>query len=87
MSRFLDPIFFGDYPTSMREAAGPRLPIFTLEERALVKNSLDFVGINHYTTRYIVPADLNTKTTYSGWFDDIRTVRIGGLFADLTSIL
>lgn len=73
---FLDPIFFGDYPSSMRQAAGDRLPKFTPDEQALLKNSLDFVGLNHYTTRYIVPADPNPKAIYGGWFDDIKTRRI-----------
>eukprot|EP00250_Pteridium_aquilinum_P016731 c23261_g1_i1 orf=546-2150(-) len=73
---FLDPIFFGDYPSSMRETAGERLPNFTPDEQVLLKNSVDFVGINHYTTRYITPADPDTKPTYGGWFDDIKTKRI-----------
>ncbi|URE08981.1 beta-glucosidase [Musa troglodytarum] len=49
---FMDPLFFGDYPSSMRKRVGNRLPRFTTAEAALVKGSLDFVGINHYTTYY-----------------------------------
>ncbi|KAJ8433218.1 hypothetical protein Cgig2_023170 [Carnegiea gigantea] len=49
---FLDPMMFGDYPSSMRERVGDRLPAFSAEQKALVKGSLDFVGINHYTTYY-----------------------------------
>ncbi|GAU47537.1 hypothetical protein TSUD_94420, partial [Trifolium subterraneum] len=37
---------------SMRSRVGNRLPKFTPSEAALVKGSLDFVGINHYTTFY-----------------------------------
>jgi beta-glucosidase len=48
----MDPLFFGDYPNSMRTRVGDRLPKFSAEEVALVKGSLDFVGINHYTTWY-----------------------------------
>jgi len=48
----MEPIFFGDYPKSMRERAKERLPKFTTSEAALVKGSLDFVGINHYTTYF-----------------------------------
>lgn len=48
--RFLDPCMFGDYPSSMRSRVGNRLPKFSQAEAALVKGSLDFVGINHYTT-------------------------------------
>ncbi|RRT81284.1 hypothetical protein BHE74_00010232 [Ensete ventricosum] len=50
--RFMDPLFFGDYPSSMRKRVGNRLPSFTTAEAALVKGSLDFVGVNHYTTYY-----------------------------------
>ncbi|XP_043724405.1 beta-glucosidase 40-like isoform X1 [Telopea speciosissima] len=49
---FMDPLFFGDYPSSMRSRVGSRLPKFSTAEAALVKGSLDFVGINHYTTYY-----------------------------------
>lgn len=36
----------------MRRYHGDELPTFTLEERALLKDSIDFVGINHYSTLY-----------------------------------
>eukprot|EP00253_Pinus_taeda_P001013 PITA_01013 len=49
---FMDPLVFGDYPASMRERVGNRLPLFSSEESNRVKGSLDFVGINHYTTYY-----------------------------------
>ncbi|XP_074566497.1 beta-glucosidase 6-like [Curcuma longa] len=49
---FMDPLFFGDYPSSMRTRVGERLPKFSEAEGALVKGSLDFVGVNHYTTYY-----------------------------------
>ena len=45
-------MMFGDYPSSMRERVGDRLPTFSAEQKALLKGSLDFVGINHYTTYY-----------------------------------
>lgn len=53
---------FGDYPSSMRQRVGNRLPIFTARESALLKGSLDFVGINHYTTYYA----RNNKTNIIG---------------------
>ncbi|XP_042487257.1 beta-glucosidase 40-like isoform X2 [Macadamia integrifolia] len=48
----MDPLFWGDYPSSMRNRVGSRLPTFSKAQAALVKGSLDFVGINHYTTYY-----------------------------------
>ncbi|KAJ4956836.1 hypothetical protein NE237_013619 [Protea cynaroides] len=49
---FLDPIIFGDYPPEMRQILGPRLPIFSLDDKEKLKSKLDFIGINHYTTLY-----------------------------------
>uniref|UniRef100_A0ACD5VKG1 Uncharacterized protein n=1 Tax=Avena sativa TaxID=4498 RepID=A0ACD5VKG1_AVESA len=54
-----DPFFFGDYPASMRKKIGKRLPRFTAAEAALVKGSMDFIGINHYTTYYTSHIDIN----------------------------
>jgi len=50
---FADPIYRGDYPASMREQLGHRLPTFTAEEKALVHGSNDFYGMNHYCANYI----------------------------------
>jgi len=47
---FTDPVVFGDYPKVMRERLGSRLPRFTKEESSLLKGSLDFLGLNHYST-------------------------------------
>uniref|UniRef100_A0A0D9WTC9 4-hydroxy-7-methoxy-3-oxo-3,4-dihydro-2H-1,4-benzoxazin-2-yl glucosidebeta-D-glucosidase n=1 Tax=Leersia perrieri TaxID=77586 RepID=A0A0D9WTC9_9ORYZ len=49
---FLDPLMFGHYPPSMQKLAGDRLPQFFPQASKLVSGSLDFVGINHYTTLY-----------------------------------
>ena len=54
--RLLDPIFQGDYPAVMRERAGDRLPRFSEEERDMLRGSVDFVGLNHYTTKYVAQA-------------------------------
>uniref|UniRef100_F6H271 Beta-glucosidase 18 n=1 Tax=Vitis vinifera TaxID=29760 RepID=F6H271_VITVI len=48
----LDPLVFGDYPPEMRQYHGNELPRFTSEETKLLTQSLDFIGINHYTTLY-----------------------------------
>ena len=54
-SWFVDPIVFGDYPPEMREYINDgRLPVFTPEEKAAVMGSYDYIGLNHYTTKYIV---------------------------------
>lgn len=53
---FADPVYFGDYPAVMRERLGERLPEFTPEEKELVKGSVDYFGLNHYTTMYAAEA-------------------------------
>ncbi|KAJ3049368.1 Beta-glucosidase 1B [Rhizophlyctis rosea] len=54
ISWYADPVYLsGDYPASMRQQLGDRLPYFTKEETALMKGSSDFYGMNHYTANYI----------------------------------
>ncbi|KAF2314299.1 hypothetical protein GH714_025170 [Hevea brasiliensis] len=45
----LDPIAYGDYPPEMRHYLGSELPRFSQEEISTVKESIDIIGINHYT--------------------------------------
>lgn len=49
---FADPLYFGDYPKNLKEIVSNRLPVFTEEQKQLLKGSTDFLGINHYTTIY-----------------------------------
>ncbi|KAI3448414.1 hypothetical protein Pfo_005079 [Paulownia fortunei] len=48
----LDPLVFGDYPPEMKRYHGSELPRFSSEERVLLRDSIDFIGINHYGTLY-----------------------------------
>lgn len=50
--RFVDFLVFGDYPDIMKKRAGMRVPSFTKDESKQIKNSFDFIGINHYVTKY-----------------------------------
>jgi beta-glucosidase len=55
---FADPVHgSGDYPKCMRDQLGDRLPRFTEEERALVKGSSDFYGMNSYSAFYVKHKD------------------------------
>ncbi|KAL3537318.1 hypothetical protein ACH5RR_000684 [Cinchona calisaya] len=49
---FLEPLTYGHYPKSMRTFVGKRLPEFTPKQSAMVKGSLDFLGLNYYTSNY-----------------------------------
>ncbi|XP_022888932.1 beta-glucosidase-like [Olea europaea var. sylvestris] len=49
---FVAPIVTGDYPPTMRERVGERLPKFSPIQKNVVKGSYDFLGINYYTSIY-----------------------------------
>ncbi|KAL1363243.1 hypothetical protein HN51_011435 [Arachis hypogaea] len=49
---FLDPLFFGKYPQTMQELVAERLPEISDADSNFLVGSLDFIGINHYTSIY-----------------------------------
>ena len=49
----MDPIIFGRYPSEMNDFLGSTLPEFSSKDRDKLKNGLDFIGINHYTSYYV----------------------------------
>ncbi|KAK7838937.1 beta-glucosidase 46 [Quercus suber] len=52
-TQFLDPIIHGKYPIEMQEILQSDLPMFSEHDLEMLKNKLDFIGINHYTSLYI----------------------------------
>uniref|UniRef100_A0A8C5DR26 Cytosolic beta-glucosidase n=1 Tax=Gouania willdenowi TaxID=441366 RepID=A0A8C5DR26_GOUWI len=60
---FATPIFNGDYPQVMKDYIGrksgqqglgaSRLPVFTSQERNYIRGTCDFLGLGHFTTRYV----------------------------------
>ncbi|XP_012865487.1 PREDICTED: lactase-like protein [Dipodomys ordii] len=60
---FANPIYAGDYPQVMKDHIGrksaeqglemSRLPEFSLQEKSYMKGTADFLGLGHFTTRYI----------------------------------
>ncbi|XP_020587681.1 beta-glucosidase 4 isoform X2 [Phalaenopsis equestris] len=61
---FLDPIFYGDYPAVMRERLGDHLPQFTQKDKELLQNAIDFIGLNHYTTKLIAHSSDNSESPF-----------------------
>jgi beta-glucosidase len=49
---YADPVFLGDYPQVMKDRV-PHLPLFTDEEKALLKGSADYFSYNHYSAGLI----------------------------------
>ncbi|KAL3537303.1 hypothetical protein ACH5RR_000669 [Cinchona calisaya] len=81
---FLHPITYGDYPPSMRAILGNRLPKFTAAQSKLLTESIDFLGMNYYTSNYASPALSFNKVNLSYMTDnhlilstDINGVPIG----------
>ncbi|XP_050211260.1 vicianin hydrolase-like [Mercurialis annua] len=67
---FAHPITYGDYPESMKTYVGNRLPKFTKEESEVLKGSLDFMGINYYTTNFA--ANNPIRSTNHSWSTDFQ---------------
>jgi beta-glucosidase len=67
---FGDPVYFGDYPESMKNNIKNRLPSFTEEEKKIMKGSNDFFGLNHYTSRYSKNGNWNN----SGYEQDSQVI-------------
>ena len=64
-----DPLVFGDYPSQMRDRLGERLPQFIEAQKAEMIGSLDFMGLNHYSTLY---ASAKTeKSIFGGYWADM----------------
>lgn len=83
---FADPILFGDYPLSMKRLVGLRLPPFTEAQKLRLKGSLDFLGLNHYSTKYYF--ERNPSSIVNGVIHSINIttveegMKIGGWAAD-----
>ncbi|MCJ8156432.1 GH1 family beta-glucosidase [Sphingomonas sp. LaA6.9] len=76
--QYLDPAIHGSYPAELKDVFGEAWPQWPEEDMALIRQKLDFVGINYYT-RNVVTADESwplragpvkqTQATYTetGW--------------------
>jgi beta-glucosidase len=47
--QYLDPIFLGRYPEELREIFGEAWPRWPADDLALVRQPIDFLGVNYYT--------------------------------------
>ncbi|XP_071909444.1 beta-glucosidase 12-like [Coffea arabica] len=70
---FMDPLVFGDYPSSMRTLVGDRLPKFTKEQSELLKGSYDFIGLNYYSSLYVVDASFPIHIKNKSYTTDSKT--------------
>jgi beta-glucosidase len=47
--QYLDPVFLGAYPEQLREIFGEAWPEWPAEDFALIREPIDFLGVNYYT--------------------------------------
>ena len=65
---FADPLYTGDYPPSMRQRIGNRLPVLTPAQQRLLINSTDFFALQHYSTLLVSmrpDGELDANTFYA----------------------
>ncbi|XP_023278343.1 lactase-like protein isoform X1 [Seriola lalandi dorsalis] len=77
---FATPVFHGDYPQVMKDFIGrksvqqglgtSRLPSFSPQEKSYIKGTCDFLGIGHFTTRYITQKNNPLSRSSSSYFAD-----------------
>lgn len=74
---FAEPLVTGDYPALCKEVHGSRLPVFTNDQKALVKGSSDFLAINHYTTNMVRAAAPSATPATGPLSDFLPGIEIG----------
>ncbi|XP_070575695.1 cytosolic beta-glucosidase-like [Ptychodera flava] len=87
LGRFAHPLIRGDYPDVMKKQVfekslaqgltSSRLLKFNEEEIQLIRGAVDFLGLNHYTTKYCanhvnepMPPSLSSDQDLIGWYDE-----------------
>ncbi|CAL1372624.1 unnamed protein product [Linum trigynum] len=74
---FFDPLVFGRYPEEMARILGSTLPEFSSKDMERLKQGLDFLGINHYTSYYV------KDCMYSACEPGLGTTRSEGFFQQI----
>jgi beta-glucosidase/6-phospho-beta-glucosidase/beta-galactosidase len=75
--RILDPIYFGKYPTIMQEQLGDLLPSLSPSESKAIKGTVDFLGINHYTSHYTINQPNSSIPPSKPMYRDTKADTIG----------
>ncbi len=47
--QYLDPVFLGKYPDELKEIFGDAWPLWPQEDFDLIKQPIDYIGVNYYT--------------------------------------
>ncbi|GAB4832651.1 hypothetical protein Ancab_006669, partial [Ancistrocladus abbreviatus] len=65
MGWFLDPIVYGRYPEIMQKIVRERLPSFSEEQSKMLKNSYDYIGLNHYSSSFVYDSGFSNPVNKS----------------------
>ncbi|KAF3322787.1 beta-glucosidase 22-like protein [Carex littledalei] len=69
----VNPLTYGDYPLIMKKIVGPRLPVFTKYQSEMLRGAFDFIGLNHYTSLYVMDDSHNTNLGPHDFYADTST--------------
>ncbi|XP_050221943.1 beta-glucosidase 24-like [Mercurialis annua] len=67
---FMEPLVYGDYPSSMKKLVKERLPTFTEEEKKSLIGAFDFIGVNYYSSLFARNIPINLNATPISYTDD-----------------
>ena len=84
---FADPLFFGSYPLSMQIMVGERLPRFTQEQIKRLQGSCDFIGLNHYSMKFVEAIEPDHEVSLAEAFNASVAWKKGGWFDDQKSMI
>lgn len=76
---------FGDYPFIMKGIAGDVIPAFTDEEKVMVKDSFDYIGINYYTSKYAIGLPINPDDVFTS-YDQLQHVELTGNLSNYSNL-
>ncbi|CAH8354129.1 unnamed protein product [Eruca vesicaria subsp. sativa] len=65
---FMEPLVTGQYPLDMINNVKGRLPTFTEQQSKMLRGSYDFIGINYYSSAYVM--DIPCSTEHVTMFSD-----------------
>ncbi|WOK92907.1 beta-glucosidase 32 isoform X2 [Canna indica] len=68
---FVDPLTYGTYPSVMKKFVGSRLPSFTPQESEMLRGTLDFIGLNHYSAAFLKAATYNPDEITREYYTDM----------------
>ncbi|XP_078446555.1 beta-glucosidase 22-like [Wolffia australiana] len=67
----LHPVIFGDYQETLKERVRSRLPHFTKDQSRFLKGTIDFIGINYYSSLYVSVIAEKSQLDAEDFFGDM----------------